>query len=122
MQSSKGKSKAYLYQFNHISPGEEQWGAFHTSEVPYALHTLHTWNLKFTDDDKKLEDIISSYWVNFASTGNPNGAGLSQWDAYDANKDAVMVLDMNNQQSKPIAAKAEFDFIDKYEAVLRKKE
>ncbi len=121
MQSSKGKNKAYLYQFNHISPGEEKYGAFHTSEVPYALHTLHEWNELWTDDDKKLEDIISSYWVNFAATGNPNGAGLSEWDAFDINKDAVMVLNVDEQQSKPISVKAEFDFLDKYQAQLRKK-
>jgi para-nitrobenzyl esterase len=38
---------AYLYQFSHIppdKPGFPNFGAFHTSEVPYALHTLHTWN------------------------------------------------------------------------------
>jgi para-nitrobenzyl esterase len=108
-----------LYQFNHVSPGEEKWGAFHTSEVPYALHTLHTWNLQWTDEDKKLEDIISSYWVNFAATGNPNGAGLPQWDAYDLNTNEVMVLNADEQKIKSISAKAEFDFIDKYQQKLR---
>ncbi|QEC66865.1 carboxylesterase family protein [Panacibacter ginsenosidivorans] len=119
MQSSKGKNKVYLYQFNHVSPGEEKWGAFHTSEVPYALHTLHTWNLQWTDADKQLEDIISSYWVNFATTGNPNGAGLPRWDSFDAGKDAIMVLDADEQKIKPISVKAEFDFIDKYQQKLR---
>ena len=121
MQSTKGKNKAYLYQFNHVPPGQEKWGAFHTAEVPYALHTLHAWNINFTEDDKRLENMISSYWVNFAANGDPNGGGLPQWDPYDANIDAVMVLDAGIQEAKPISAKAEFDFIDKYQATLRKK-
>lgn len=116
---SRAKNKSYLYQFNHASPGQKKWGAFHTSEVPYALHTLHTWNLQWTEAERKLQDIISSYWVNFAATGNPNGTGLPQWDAFNENKDAVMVLDTGEQKIKPIAAKAEFDFIDKYQQKLR---
>lgn len=37
------KSKTYLYLWNHTLPGPEsaKWGAFHTSEVPYVLHSLH---------------------------------------------------------------------------------
>ncbi len=26
---------------------------------------------------------MSSYWVNFASGGNPNGTGLPEWTPYD---------------------------------------
>lgn len=119
MQSNKGKSKAYLYQFNHVSPSEQKWGAFHTSEVPYALHTLHTWNLEWTTADKRLEDIISSYWVNFAKTGDPNGEGLPKWNAYNNEEDVVMVLNVGAQIAQPITAKQEFNFIDKYQLQLR---
>ena len=27
------------------------------------------------------------YWVNFAKTGNPNGAGLPNWPRHEAGKD-----------------------------------
>jgi para-nitrobenzyl esterase len=29
---------------------------------------------------------MSSYWVNFAATGNPNGKGLPEWPAYNVKK------------------------------------
>jgi para-nitrobenzyl esterase len=85
----------YLYEFNHAPPAKENfpdYGAFHTSEVPYALHTLHTWNRKWEQWDKSLEETMSSYWVNFAKTGNPNGAGLPKWKAYAAKKGFIMEL------------------------------
>jgi len=39
-------------------------------------------------NDKKLADAMSSYWVNFAATGNPNGKGLPEWPAYNQKKGA----------------------------------
>ena len=119
-QTQQGNNKAYLYQFNHVSPGQEQYGAFHSSEIAYALHTLHTWELPFTDADQQLETVMSAYWVNFARTGNPNGSGLPVWQPFDAAAPAVMVLSASYQTMQPIAAQAEFDFLDKYQALLRK--
>jgi carboxylesterase type B len=33
--------------------------------------------------DRQLSDVMSSYWVRFAATGNPNGPDLPEWAAYD---------------------------------------
>ena len=36
---------------------------------------------------------MSSYWVNFATKGDPNGSGLPQWPQLkDLTKDKVIVL------------------------------
>ena len=67
-----------------------------------------------------LEEVMSSYWVNFATTGNPNGKGLSNWEAFDPNQTQVMLLNTGKQSMQLIAARAELNFMDKYQDMLRK--
>jgi para-nitrobenzyl esterase len=105
----------YLYQFSHVPPDKPNfpnYGAFHTSEVPFTLHTLHTWNRPWQQLDKDLENTISSYWVNFAKTGNPNGKGLPEWKTYDKVSGNIMQLD-DKVEMKPNLYKKELEFLEK---------
>lgn len=45
----------------------------------------------------KLGEILSSAWINFARTGNPNGAGVPEWPDYTTSKKATMIFDTNCQ-------------------------
>ena len=108
------KSKAYLYQFNHVpvdKPGFPNYGAFHTSEVPFALHTLHLWKRPWRDVDFAVEKTMSDYWVNFVKTGNPNGEGLPEWKVYDKSSGNIMEIGDKSQLS-PALHKSEFEFLE----------
>jgi para-nitrobenzyl esterase len=103
LQSKTGKSKAYLYYFTHdppatpgAQPGPDGFpargaGATHGAEAPYVFENL-LGNRPWTDLDRKLSDTISSYWVNFAVNGDPNGDNLPKWSPFDDKKNTRMVL------------------------------
>jgi para-nitrobenzyl esterase len=97
-QSSLRTPRVYVYYFIReppVGPGQPNRGASHTAEIPYAFNNLYLdRNRPWTDADRTLADIMSSYWANFAATGDPNRAGLPVWPLYkDKTPDSVMVLD-----------------------------
>jgi len=113
MQSTTGTGKAYLYYFIHVPPGEPNYGAFHSAEFGYALKTLKLWNRPFTPVDWDLTEKMSSYWVNFAKTGDPNGEGLPEWPAFNANNPQVIEFG-DEVKSTPLPFKEQLEFFDKY--------
>jgi para-nitrobenzyl esterase len=83
----------FLYHFSYVptdKPGFPNYGAFHTSEVPFALHTLSKWNRPWKAGDLEVEKQVSSYLLNFIKTGNPNGPGLAEWPAFRAESGNIM--------------------------------
>ncbi len=90
---AKKKGRAYLYYFVHeppIAPGLPNLRATHGAEIPYAFNNPSP---AWTDVDRALSEVMSSYWVNFAKNGNPNGAGLPLWPAVQpAGLEQVLIL------------------------------
>jgi carboxylesterase type B len=43
-------------------------------------------------EDKKLVDIMTGYWTQFAKTGDPNGPDLPPWPVYDPKADMVQEI------------------------------
>ncbi len=48
-------------------------GTNHSGEMIYAYRNVPR-NKNYTERDYELEEIMSSYWLNFIRTGNPNGS------------------------------------------------
>lgn len=115
VQSGQGKSKIYVYRFTRRLPATTdfaKYGAFHTGEVAYAYDNLKFLNRPWQAVDQQLANTMSSYWVNFVKTGNPNGNDLPQWPAYTVNKNEVMILG-EKPVAKPLPDKAALDFMVK---------
>lgn len=109
------RTKAYVYFWDHALPGPDakQFGAFHTSEVPYVLNTLSMSDRPFTETDRKIADMMSSYWANFALQGDPNGKGLAVWPAI-GDKPETMELGDRTGVIAAAGSAAKFAFFEKY--------
>lgn len=106
----------YLYRFTRKLPATgvyASYGAFHTGEVAYAYD-----NLRFIDrtlrplneTDDQLANLMAAYWVNFIKTGNPNGTGLPQWPAFNANAPQMMLLG-DEVKTGPLTEQPALDFL-----------
>jgi para-nitrobenzyl esterase len=113
LQTNTGKSEVYLYYFMRKVPfgkGQQNYGAFHSSELPYAYHTLRMSKTRpWNEVDLKLEQVMSDYWVNFANNGNPNGDNLPRWSPCLPNEYSAMILgDTLELSSVPFREQLEF--------------
>jgi para-nitrobenzyl esterase len=114
-----GESSVYRYEFDRplplpvgAAPGAEP-SAYHSGEIEYVFRVLSSKNLPWTPEDRKVSDLMSSYWTNFAKTGDPNGPGLPRWPAYGgADADPVMHL-TEVPASAPDGHRARYTFLDR---------
>jgi len=103
-QSKMRKGKARLYYFTKTPPAngnQPSRGAIHTAEIPYALgNVARNW----TDADRALSETMTSYWANFAATGNPNGKGLPVWPEFQGERGRTMMLGDRVESAEPLKA------------------
>jgi para-nitrobenzyl esterase len=71
----------------------------HAGEIEFVFQVLSSKDLRWRPDDCKVSDLMSSYWTNFAKTGDPNGKGLPHWPAYS--KDGYQMMHIT---AEPYAA------------------
>jgi carboxylesterase type B len=67
----------------------------------------------FTSEDRKIADMMSSYWANFAASGDPNGKGLPEWRPIGDERKIMEV----GERTKPIAVAGsdrKFEFFKKW--------
>ncbi len=92
--------RAYLYQFTHVppSPRAAEWGAYHAAEISYVFGNLRNPAFNYTADDRKLSDIMSSYWVDFATTLDPNSPSLPRWQPYNSDNEPYLRLGIPTEE------------------------
>ena len=93
--------------------------AYHSAEIEFVFEALPSKNLPWRPEDEKLSDMISSYWSNFAKTGNPNGPGLPEWPAYTAGADYPVMHLSTTPHAAPEEQREQFVFLDTVPAVAQ---
>jgi para-nitrobenzyl esterase len=90
----------YYYRFDyHGMIYGKHIHALHAMELPFVFDSMDRAPISALYDRRnmpeatKLSNIVQGYWINFAKTGDPNGAGLPQWPRFDLSSQEVQVLD-----------------------------
>ncbi|HKQ73085.1 MAG TPA: carboxylesterase family protein [Blastocatellia bacterium] len=114
------KSKTWTYYFSRAIPWPEQpqYGAFHTSEVPYVFGNLKLLDRPWEPVDRRLSATMMTYWARFATTGDPNGKGLPQWPAFDV-KNRITMEFGEKTGTRSIADTERTEFFEKFFARQR---
>jgi len=93
--TARAGQKGYLYYFSYPGKGATaSMGSFHTLELAFVgggYFRKSRWG-EPDAEDWKLAGIMSGYWTQFASTGNPNHPGLPRWPIYDPKTDLCLEL------------------------------
>jgi len=102
MHAQTGHSKVFYYRFVRVPPlppdsdffenAAGKLGAFHGGEIPYVFRNLHTRNWPWRDIDRQLSSSMSSYWLNFAAAGDPNGEHDPAWPPFSLRAPRAMIF------------------------------
>jgi para-nitrobenzyl esterase len=105
------RAPVFTYFFTRAIPWPQhpEYGAFHTGELPYFFLNRDKLDRPWEAIDEELSKTVSGYLKNFASTGNPNGAGLPNWPQARSGQAYTMELGAKTG-SIPLADKAKLDF------------
>jgi len=88
LKAAQAKGAIYMYQWEWPTPAfGGRYGAVHGLDVSGSFREAREGN-----DMSRVADQLSSSWVAFAKTGNPNNSRIPPWPAFDAATRATMIF------------------------------
>jgi len=88
-------SPTYFYVFSRrlSAPGGDDLGAYHAAEIAHVWGNVddEPW-VPREEYDRQLAEIISGYWVQFATAGDPNGAELPVWPPFSSDSEDYLEI------------------------------
>lgn len=88
------QAPTYAYMFMWCSPVSH--GSVHGNELNFCFNTLSLAGHELpeaTEADRRLADVMSRSWAQFAHTADPNVPGLPAWQPYTAVNGELMFFD-----------------------------
>lgn len=125
LQTKTGKSPVFLYYFDeHPSyPADSPRAGFgtpHSEELPYVFRQLREHNRPApTPADEAMSEMLRTYWTNFAKRGDPNGAGLPAWPAFNNATPQMLHIASGRTHAGPLENAPGLNVLDEYFAWRR---
>jgi para-nitrobenzyl esterase len=96
--ASSGRSPVFMYRFDWETPAlGGVLGAGHGVDYPFFFANLDAATVSSEGPGRdRLADQMSAALASFAAGGDPNHDGLPAWPAYDAERRATMLFDVES--------------------------
>jgi para-nitrobenzyl esterase len=94
-KATGGPAPVFMYQFAYRSDAVNgRLRAAHGLEVPFVFNNVEGSKMTGARSDRfEVANAMSSAWVSFARSGDPNHLGLPEWTPYTPDDRSTMVFD-----------------------------
>lgn len=100
LKSSNSRAPVFMYLFTWQSPVlNGKYKSIHCMELPFVFNNIARCE-EMTGGYREaylLADKVSTAWIKFAYNGDPNHEGLPEWQAYNKENGACMILDNKSE-------------------------
>jgi para-nitrobenzyl esterase len=114
-----GGAPVYRYRFDHPLPlpadarPDAEATAPHSAEIEFVFRVLNARKLPWRQSDRDVSELMSTYWTNFAKTGNPNGPDLPAWPAYASEGGFPVMHFRAESAATPDDHRSRYEFLDR---------
>jgi para-nitrobenzyl esterase len=119
--ATTGKCPVFHYYFTRRPPGAPELsinpiaaaGVYHFAEIYYVFNNLNVMkDWPWSPEDRRLAEAVSSYWTNFAKTGDPNGSSLPHWETFNPDRKGQVIQLGETIRMQPQPHLERYEFLD----------
>lgn len=97
-KAAQGTAPVWVYQWDWATPAYDgKFGAIHGIDVAASFHAVRDTFFAGQAEGRLMADRLTSAWLAFARTGDPNNDLLPKWPTYDAQTRATMLFDSDTR-------------------------